>query len=62
MYLGIIINIFPAAADMTKHATDLVFTYRTAAYFVAPLLAVAVIALGYWLGVKNKKIFGFVKK
>ena len=62
MYLGIIINIFPVAADATKDASDLVFTYRTAAYFVAPVIAVGATGLAYYLGSKNIKLLKIFSK
>ena len=58
MFLGVIINIFPITDGMAKSGMDVVYLLRTIAYFVAPLLSVAVTAFAYLMGSKNKRIFG----
>lgn len=58
MFLGVVINIFPIVDGMAKESVDLVYLFRTIAYFVAPLLSIGVTAFAYIMGSKNKRIFG----
>ena len=57
MYLGSIKGIFSGIADV-----NLSYLYQSIAYFVAPIFAIGVTQLGYFLGTKNFKIFGNHKK
>ena len=57
MYLGMIKGIFASVTDV-----NLSFLYQSIGYFVAPILAIGVTQLGYFLGTKNFKIFGSHKK
>lgn len=52
MYLGIIIAIFP----MVEANSDLVYFYRAIAYFLMPIIPIAVSHLGYALGERNFRI------
>jgi hypothetical protein len=57
MYLGSIKGIFASVTDV-----NLSFLYQSIGYFVAPIFAIGVTQLGYFLGTKNFKIFGSHKK
>jgi hypothetical protein len=57
MYLGSIKGIFSGVADV-----NLSYLYQSVGYFVAPIFAIGVTQLGYFLGTKNFKIFGNHKK
>lgn len=57
MYLGVIKGALSSVSD-----TYYLYLYQSIAYFVAPLLAVGVTQLGYFLGTKNFKLFGKNKK
>ena len=57
MYLGVIKGIVSFASD-----TNLLYLYQSIAYFIAPIFAIGVTQLGYFLGTKNFKIFGKNKK
>ena len=58
MYLGLIQGIFVSVQDNT----NLYFFYQSIGYLVAPLLAILSTHLGYFMGLKDKKIFSGGKK
>lgn len=61
MYMGVIQGVTPAApADPKNMAvfTDAVF--ESVWFIVLPLVAVGLTQLSYWLGTKERKLFGFL--
>ena len=58
MYLGIINEIFGSFLATDLPMATPAFLYQTIAFAFTPLLAVAVIHVGYLLGLKNIRIFG----
>ena len=61
MYLGIIqiVTPFPVVGDLTNYSNYLV---QSILYIVIPLISVAVVHFSYYLGTKEKKLFGFLSK
>ncbi len=59
MYLGgiQIVNPFPVEGDLPNYSNYLV---QSILYIIVPLISVAVVHLSYYLGSKEKKIFGFL--
>ena len=57
MYLGAIINIVPIATDASANVANIAYLSRNALYFAAPILSVLTTAIGYIMGLKNKRIF-----
>jgi len=61
MYMGIIQGVTPATPDVGATAVDLGdCLLESALFLVMPLIAVAVTQLSYHLGMKEKKLFGFL--
>ena len=61
MYLGTIqmFNPLPVAADEVNYTNYLI---QSILYIIVPLLSVAVAHFSYYLGTKEKKLFGFLSK
>ena len=57
MFLGILQGVFIFAKDNT----NLYFLLQSIGYFVAPIFTVIIAHLGYTLGSKEYRIFGFLK-
>ena len=61
MYLGTVqtINPMPVVGDEVNYVNHLI---QSILYMVIPLLSVAVVHFSYYLGSKEKKLFGFLSQ
>ncbi len=61
MYMGVIQGVTPAAPGVGADAAIITDAFvESIWFFVLPLVAVIVTQLAYWLGTKEKRIFGFL--
>ena len=56
MFLGLIQGVF----SFLKEKNDLYYLWQTVGYFVVPILTILVTHLGYELGRRDVRIFGFI--
>ena len=59
MYQGLVQGIFSGLKDGGLNL--LFFTFESAAFFVFSFLSALVTHFGYWMGLREKRLFGFIK-